>query len=586
MFDERGRTRISMGMLVTTALAISPGLQAAAAPAPDGVVALNEEVLQLWQQEAGGGGSPELVRDSDGSSRLRWRGAISTDYYHNNSRGGFTLTPNRGENANYSVQLQTEGRAHWTEDDTSWLMFGGTASDDRAQLDSPAMINTLQFGHAGENYRITLGDLAVNSSRLGASIGLRGLQGERLFGNTYVQALAGVQSETWESLSKRDRRTRYLRDAYAIKLQHPVTEALAVYLTNQGYSDDKDSTVADLTALAPSDGNATTAGFSFQHDRFNLSGEAGFSNWKEKGLNDENDSAWLLDAGWQGDRLSVQLGHHDIGTYYSSLSGDTLSGVRDSYGSASWLATDWLSFNGDVRRTINKRALAPKKTEPPLTPPYTPNAYSANSWTLGSNIAILPVPGLNLQLQQSQSAGHNEDGGTNDLDDSLLNLQYNIGAWTTGFGYQRSEIENSAAAAANSVTRGWNYLLGRQWSEPSNGDWTIDAQAMYRDQRQSLDAGGHTGNKNYQLSVNAQHILWGQLGLSWFDGRVQDTATGQSLDQWQLLVEAGRSIGRYGAVKLYLSKSDSFDDKADIAYEEKVVGLRFTANFGADNLDQ
>jgi len=495
------------------------------------------------------------------------------------------VTPSRDENSNYSVQLQTEARANWNETATSWLMFGGAASDDRSVLGNPGMINALQLGHRGENFQVMAGDVPVNWSTLGANIGLRGALGQRQFGRTLVQVVAGVQSETWAALSKRDRRSRYLRDAWAVKIDQGISDSLGVYLTTQGYSDDDDATVAAVTGLATSDGQATTAGFNFQYDRFTLSGEAGFSNWEEDGFADERDDAWIVDAGWQGGSFGLQLGHHDLGLYYTSLSGAALSGVRESYGSANWLANDWLSFNGDLRRTINERAVTPPATEPGATP-YTPNAFKANSWTLGTNIAIRPVPGLSLQLQRSESDGRNEGGGGNDLDDSLVNLQYSIGSWTTGFGYQRNDVENSAAPAFNSVMKGWNALLGTQWVERDNGNWSVGVQAFYSDLRQSLDAGGHTGSESYQLSLNAQHVRWGELAVFWYDGRMRDTGTGQDLDQWQLQVEARRSLGRFGSVKLYFSKNDSFDDKATIAYQEKIVGLQFLSEFGAGNLDQ
>ncbi|MCC7259237.1 MAG: hypothetical protein IT486_12805, partial [Gammaproteobacteria bacterium] len=41
-------------------------------------------------------------------TRLEWTGGVSYDYYQNNSRGGFTLTPIRDESANNTGQVQTE----------------------------------------------------------------------------------------------------------------------------------------------------------------------------------------------------------------------------------------------------------------------------------------------------------------------------------------------------------------------------------------------------------------------------------------------------------------------------------------------
>lgn len=571
--------RLMMPLLVVV---VSGPVQAGMVPG-EGRVARNSEVLQLWE-EASGGSAPALERSREGGTRLRWRGALSTDFYGSRSSGSKIMTPVGNRDGNYSVQVQTEGRAHWSAANQSWFMFSGNASNDRAVLNHPAMIGTLQMGHQGENYRVSLGDVAVNLSTLGASAGLRGLQGEGHIGRTLIQAVAGVQSDTWEALAQRERRSMYLRDGWAVKLQQGVNDSLAVFLTTQGFSDDADTRIAAMTGLAAAKGNASTAGFSLQHQRFSLNGEAGTSTLKESGHNDEDDHAWVVDGGWQGNRIGVQLGHHDLGAYYSTLSGAALAGVRETYGSANWTTNDWLSFNGDVRHTLNRRAGA-LPSLPPGSPPGTPNAYKSDSWTLGSNVAILPVPGLNLQLQHTASDGSNAGGGGNDADDSTLNLQYGAQGWTAALGLQRYDVENSALSATNAVTRGWNLLLGRQWGEAAAGAWNAGFQVFYSDQRQSLDAGGRTRNSNYQLSMNAQHQRWGRFALVWYDGRVRDTATGQDLDQRQLQVEAQRSLGRIGSLKLYFRNNNSFSGNTLIAYEEKVFGLQFLSTFGAGSLD-
>lgn len=553
------------------ALAAEPGMS----------VADNSGVLQLWAQETGASSAPELVPAGDGGTRLEWKNGVSLDYYRNSSSGGFLLTPIRDENTNYSVQLQTEAKANWRGDELSWFTFGGSASDDRAVLDHPAMISSLQLGHAGEAYRVALGDVPVNFSTLGANIGLRGVQGERLFSKTMVHAVAGVQSETWEALSDRERRSRYLRNAYAVKIDHALTDTLNVYLTNQGYSDDADSTTAAVTALATSEGRTTTAGLAFQQGRFTVNAEGGVSDWEEDGVQDENDHAWILDAGWQGERIGIQAGHHDLGLYYTSLSGTALSGVEESYGSATWMTNEWLSFNGDLRHTENERALPPGMPPgmPPVNSPYTPNAFKTDSFTLGSNMQLLALPGLSLQVQRSQSDGRNEDGGGNDLDDTAFNLQYSRESWSAGVGFQRSEIENSAAPLEDSESDTWNYFLSRQWVEPVNGTWNVSATVMYSDQRQNLDYGARTSNDNYTLSVSGQHVRWGQLSAMWYDSRVRDPATGQNYDQWGMQIDAQRSLGKYGAIKLYFAKNDSFSENSAIAYKERTLGLQVLSGF-------
>ncbi|MCC7258220.1 MAG: hypothetical protein IT486_07590, partial [Gammaproteobacteria bacterium] len=512
-------------------------------------------------------------------TRLEWTGGVSYDYYQNNSRGGFTLTPIRDESANNTGQVQTEIRSTGGDGAVSWFTFGATFSDDRAVLDHPTLINNMQLGHAGETYRVALGDVPVGFSTLGTNTGLRGLFGEGYLGSTLFQAVLGVQSDTWESIAKEERRTRYLRNSYAFKVEQPFGESFSAYLTTQGYADDEDEATATTTGLAAADGNATTLGFSFRQGGFTLTGEGGASDWEEEGYADESDEAWILDAAWQGERFGLQAGYHDLGLFYTSLSGDALSGVSEAYGNVSWMAASWLSLTGDLRHTENERAEAPPGLEQPVPVPYTPNAVEADSWTLGADIAVLAVEGLSLQLSHSQSDGENDDGGENDQQDSAASLQFSRGGWSTGLGWQHGDYENAAAAASDSDTDGWNAFVGREWVEPANGTWNVGATLMYADQRQELDTGEHNTNESYQLSLNGQHVRFGQFSAMWYDGRVRDPSTGQDLDQRGIQVEAGRALGRYGSLKFYFSRNDSFDDRADIAYMERTLGVQFMSAF-------
>ncbi|MBW7930060.1 MAG: hypothetical protein H3C57_01985 [Gammaproteobacteria bacterium] len=60
---------------------------------------------------------------------------------------------------------------------------------------------------------------------------------------------------------------------------------------------------------------------------------------------------------------------------------------------------------------------------------------------------------------------------------------------------------------------------------------------------------------------------------------MRDPATGQHLDQRGIQLEAGHALGRYGSVKLYFSRNNSFEDRSDIAYLERTLGLRFMSAF-------
>lgn len=580
MTDWGGMARVRHGGWVLAALgAMTAGAARADAGDPRHVLADNDQVLRQWAQ-ASGTAAPRLVEGGgESDTRLEWTGGISYDFYSNNSRGGFTLTPIREESANNTGQVQTEVRSTGSDGALTWFTFGATFSDDRAVLDHPALINNMQFGHAGETYRVALGDVPVGFSTLGTNTGLRGLFGEGYLGRTLFQAVAGVQSDTWESIAKEERRTRYLRNSYAFKVEQPFGDLFSVYLTTQGYADDSDEDTAALTGLAPADGNATTLGFNFSQGGFTLSGEGGVSDWEEEGYADESDEAWILDATWQGERLGLQAGYHDLGLFYTSLSGDALSGVSEVYGNVSWMAASWLSLNGDLRHTENERAEPPKSVEPPVPVPYTPNAVEADSWTLGADIAVLAIEGLSLQFSHSQSNGENTGGGVNDQQDSAAGLSFSRGGWSTGLGLQRGDYENDASAEATSQTDGWSAYVGREWVEPVDGSWNFGTTLTFSDQRQELDTGERNSNESWQVDLVGRHARIGEFSAMWYDGRVRDPSSGQNLDQRGIQVQAGRALGRYGSLKLYYSRNDSFDDRSDIAYMERTLGLQFLSTF-------
>lgn len=541
--------------------------------------AANEQVLQLWAQ-ASGMAAPELVEGggSDGGTRLEWKTGVSYDYYQNRSRGGFLLTPVRDESANNTAQLQTEARASG-RGGVSWFTLGASFSDDRAVLDHPTLISNLQMGHAGERYRVALGDVPTGFSTLGTDIGLRGLLAEAYLGSALLQAVAGVQADSWESIARDERRSRYQRNSYGFKLEQPFGESFSAYLSTQAYADDRDEDMLALTGLAPADGDVGTAGFNFRQGSFVLKGEAGSSRWKEKGLNRERDHAWVLDASWQGERLGLQAGYHDLGLYYTSLSGAALSGVSETYANASWLAADWLSLNADVRHTENERAGPPPGAVLPLPLPYTPNAAKADSWMLGADIAIRAIEGMSLQLSHSGSDGENDGGSRNDQQDSLASLQFSRDGWSSGLGWQRSEVDNDAAAAMDSTIDGWHAFVGREWVEARSASWSLGTTLTLANQRQKLDGGARNSSDSWQFALNGQHVRFGQFSALWYEGRVRDPATGQHLDQRGIQLEAGHALGRHGSVKLYYSRNDSFEDRSDIAYLERTLGLRFMSAF-------
>lgn len=579
MADRRRAVRMCRSVWILAGI-VAPAATAAGADSGHYVLAGNEQVLQQWAQTSGTA-PPRLVAGGGGggSTRLEWTGGVSYDFYGSKSRGGFVLTPVRDDGSHNTAQIQTDVRSTGNDGALSWFTIGATFSDDRATIDHPMLINTVQVGHAGDSYRVALGDVPAGFSTLGTNTGLRGLLGEGYLGRTLFQAVAGVQADTWESIANEERRTRYQRNSYAFKVEQPVGEAFAAYATLQGYSDDSDEETAANTGLTPADGNAATLGFRFRQGGFSLSGEGGASHWKEQGQSSESDEAWIIDAAWQGEQLGVQAGYHDLGLFYNSLSGEALSGISEVYGSASWMATDWLSLNGDLRHTENERSIPPTKLGQPVSTPYTPNAAKADGWSLGADVSVSAIDGLSLQVSHSQSNGENDGGGANDQSNSAAGVSFSRSGWSTGISLQQGDFENSAAAATDSETDGWSAYLGREWMEAENGSWNFGTTLTYSDQRQELDSGPRNGSESWQVDLSGRHRRFGEFSALWYDGRVRDPSSGQMLDQRGIQFSAGRAIGRYGSIKAYYSRNDSFDDRNDIAYMERTLGVQLLAAF-------
>jgi hypothetical protein len=559
-----GVAPILMGMLA---------LQSASAAATGGSTPLlvsNAQLLNMWAQ-ATGTATPEIVATADEGSRIVWQATATGDAYTNSSSGGITNTGMR-DGSFHKLTLESDLRRLETGDTLNWFIFGLTNSDDRGMQSQPSLINTMHVGRTGPGYRVVLGDVPVNFSTLGASSGLRGVRGERFFGQTLVQGVVGVASPSWEALAQERRRSAYLRNAYAAKAQHPVTDALSMFLSVQGYADDEGSLDQGATALAPAEGQATTAGFAYRIGKLSLSGEAGFSNWQEDGIQEQDDSAYVIDGVWQGERGALQFGHHDIGVYYTSLSGLAMPGVRDTYAMGNWQLEGGIALNGNVRRTLNRRV---QLSLPPTGTPNPAVATSADtdSWGVGASMPIKQVEGASVGLNFSGSDGENSDGSGNSSLDGSARLDYSRGDWTAGLDYGERKVDNSATTASNSTTHVWGARLGRQWQDKVAGLWSLRGDTSYRDSTQELDSGLETTQRDWSVTVSGNHHRWGTLSMSYVAGRLHDPIAVQTLHSRGWMVNAERSFSSAVSIRLYYKDSRAHEQNAGLAREERQAGI-------------
>ena len=544
----------------------------------------NGTVLAQFAQ-ASGGPAPELKKGDDGATQIEWHGGATVDFYSRSASGGAMLTPYSGGHY-HRIGMQSDLRGTAPEGDVSWMQFALTQSDDPSLIMlGNSQINTLNAGRAGKGYRLAFGDVAVNHSTLGANLPLRGILAQRYFGQALVSASAGVIAESWEALADQGRRRMFLKNAYALKAESPFGQNLQAYATVQGYREDGDSVGANALALVPSSGSTATAGLNWREGRYYLQAEGGLSRYGEKGLDGHRDRALIVDGGWQGDKLGLRLGHHDLGRYYASLSGLAGAGIRETYANASWQAAQWMSLTGDVRRSENQMAAPPVPPPPPTIPPTpvtpdTPFVGRTEAANLRAQFTFADVPGLGLGLNVGESHGKSS-GGSNRNANQGANLTYMQPAWNASLGYQNSTLKNSIATGTDSRSDTWMASYGRNWSDATEvapASWTLNATASGSFQRQHLENGTTSTLNTLNLVVMGERSAWGRLSAILGGSRGHD-ATGGDLRQHWYQLDAGRALGQRGGIRVYVRGMSSFQDRSAIAYRDKTAGVQLSYAF-------
>jgi hypothetical protein len=577
-----GLAKLSLAAVMGTSSLVAYGMEADERI----LVADNSQVLQQW--EGAGGQAPQIVSEQGGGTRIEWHGGIAWDKYVNKSTGGDTLTPQHNGSF-YVAQVTSDLRGTQPDGDVSYFQFSGNHSNDRAVLSNPSQVGVFRIGQVGQAYKFEAGDVIANFSTLGANTPMRGLYGEGFLGKAYVGASAGVISESWEALANTAPRSRYLRNAYAAKIDLPMGESTHFFVTNQGYSDDSSSgipgtVVGGTIALADANGRNTTLGFNHQQGQFSLQGEVGTGYWQEAGQESYNDHAVVLDAGYQLSTVTLRAGHHDIGTYYTSISAMGGAGVNENFINASWPAKSWLSLNIDLRNSENKLAAppspatAPGSTIPPVN--TTGNSSKTDSGSLNANINIEAVPGLSSNLVYMETKGENSDGGRNTNKNHGAGLNYLYQTWNGSVNYQQSITNNSGTTSSNSTTDTWNYLVGKTWSDGDQDtapSWNLNLNFGFGTSNQTLDSGASTKGENALVNLTAQHFNWGNLTAAYGYNTITSPLDGSKSEQRQYQIETAHSFAKQNraGIKFYWQHSDSFTGAA-FGYTEQKLGLQLS----------
>jgi hypothetical protein len=552
----------------------------------------NKQVLQNWQQTAGN--APGLVPAADGGTRIEWKANVAFDVYRNEitapSASPQTATPLRSGDFQ-KLQIATEIKLVQPAGDTTYLQASGLGSNDRSVLTRyPDQLTNLQAGRTSQNYKINAGDFAASLSSLGTNLGMRGLSLSRQFESWGVTAHAGTIADSWEALANRrpldatPARSRFLRDAYGVKLDNTVTPEFKAYVSAQGFSDREGSLPTEQATLAPADGRAATVGFTYQQGQFNASGETALSRYQERDQLERKGHASILDSTYRIDQWAIRAGYHDVNPNFVSLSQAVPPGIKESYLGADWVAATWITLGLDLRDTQNRTpaiALLPPPTDPAaIPPPQVPStANKVRSVNGRAAINFGPEhPGWNLGFNSSDARGEDNQGLANRNYNFGTTLAYASPTWTMNTMLGRGKLENAANPQFDSKTTNYQLQLGRNYSGEAPAGiplWTLGWNANLSQQTQRLvSAGTETKNLTYGLGINAQRIEWGRLALTLSDGSATQPAGGPDLKTRSVQLEATRPLGQQNAFKVYLRDTHRNVGAPTLQTEERVGGVQ------------
>jgi hypothetical protein len=523
---------------------------AAAAQSQQPVPATNDAVAQQFSQ--GGAPTPQVVPQADGTTKIEWRGGITTDVYGTkvNTSGGTAASALTSGTYGKSI-LQSDLRGIAPTGDVSQFQLGMTFSNDRSVLSQTShQINNLQVGRAGADYQVMVGDVMPNFSNLSSALGVRGLYGQRQFGSNGIYGYAGVVAESWEALEGQVFRNQLLRDAYGVKVDHAFSPSFRVYATGQEGSDRRDSVTAPLSigTLLPSRIRSGTGGFQYQSGAWQLSGEGATSSFEQEGLAGRSGHAYILDGSWTGSGVSLRAGRHDIDANFASLSTSALPGVKESYLGSDWTAASWLSVGGEARRT-QLTTLA--STAQSSTVTSTDSGSVHGTFTFGPSLQ-----GWSANIQEMQSRTNDPLAQRGRNAQMSAGLNYGSQTWTTGLMYSLAQVRNAAASASDADTESYQFTLGRAFSNAdanAPASWSLNVNGSAGVQHQHLLIGLDTATTNYSVAISGQRAVWGSLSVMFTGGEITQTTGLPSLRQRGLTFEAIHPFTQRVALKIYSS---------------------------------
>jgi hypothetical protein len=562
----------------------------------------NDDVLKNWNQQTGS--QAQLTRDESGESKLVWTLAPSVERYRNDieSPAGspFAVTPLRsGEYQRFGVQsdlrwLRPDGGATHAQ-----LMFNG--SDDRSVLSRySSQIANFQAGRSGQGWQLALGDVAVNFSPLGSTLGLRGFSGQSALGGLTLAAHTGAISESWEALANRTpldnqpARLRPIRDVWGSKLEYRFEGGLRAFSTLQGFADRELASDANnpFFVMPRLDGNSATVGLGFEHDRWTVVTEYATSRWQERDQDLRNGDAAVLQVAYRLDKGTLRAGANNVHSTYASIAQTVPPGVKEFFVGGDMNVLTTLTIGADLRTADNTtppiiyRFPPPPPTVPPspLPPPLPPIPSSktrADTLTLRANWQIAAVPGLSVNVNNMATRGKDAQQLDTTADNTMLGLMYATGQWNTGATLMWMETTTAASPLSASQMRGVQLMAGMnlmQFTAQGAPRYLLNTQVTANRQVQTLPALGFENRLNsIGLRVNGDWAGKTRVTLQLQQDTIESNTQKLTTRLWQL--EAGYSFTPQLAAKLYTRGAQRNRGAPGIAVDENVNGVGVEGRF-------
>lgn len=538
----------------------------------------NDQVIQSWQQSNLGGVAPALKPDDDGTTRLDWNGGVTVDAYSNDiqSAGGYANTALQSGSF-YKTSLSSDLRIIHSDSAVVYFQLGGSSSDDRAVLSqNPYQINNVQVGRAGEGYHVAVGDIAPNFSSLSSALGVRGLYGQRQFGDMTVHGFSGQVAENWEVLSGTVPSNQYIRDVRGAKLEKAFGSSLQTYITAQTFSEREAPAMAQPGMAALGTSHSMSAGFQYQQDQFSLSAETAGSAFEDDGSSNRQGRATVVDANWLGESVGLHAGHHHIDGEFTSLSAAAQPGVHETYIGVDWMAAPWVTLSSDLRKSKNS-TLATAYSEA--------TSVDTDAFTVRATVNFgVDHPGWGLSLQNVEAQSTDAVAQVSRRSDFSATINYSTPDLMAGIGFGQGKISNEMSPFADSNTESWSFNVGRTFSDaPPDGapTWSVGANffASSQIQRLLMDGGGSSSNTNYTLALTGQLAGWGAVNLLLSGGETTQPSGAPSLRVRGVQLDAVFPMKGQDTFKVYVRTTQRNGDDPILFAQENVLGLQLIYNF-------